>query len=53
MTLAEAALLRPVARTLATEGRPWLADVLRPHWGRIAALVGLGLVAAGAALVPP
>ena len=53
MTLAEAALLRPVARTLATEGRPWLAAVLRPHRRRIAVLVGLGLVAAGAALVPP
>jgi ATP-binding cassette, subfamily B, bacterial len=32
---------------------PWLAALVRPHRGRIALLVGLGLVAASAALVPP
>lgn len=53
MTLAESLRAGPVARTLATAGRPWLADLLRPRRGRIGLLVGLGLVAAAAALVPP
>jgi len=41
------------AQVLPSAGRPWLAALIRPRRGRIALLVGLGLVAAGTGLVPP
>ncbi len=34
-------------------GAPWIAALVRPHAGRLALLLGLGLVAAAAGLLPP